>query len=49
MVMHASCIVMGIRWGDALEDEATTPPSPGLAVIINEAQEESPRSEAHHF
>lgn len=49
MVMRASWVVMGIRWGDALEGEVTTHPSPGLAVIIDQAQEESPRSETHHF
>lgn len=26
MVMRASWVVMGIRWGDALEGEVTTPP-----------------------
>lgn len=47
MVICASWVVMGIRWGDALEGEVTT--TPGIAVIIDQAQEESPRSEAHHF
>lgn len=50
MVMHAFWVVMRIRWGDVLEGEVTTPLlPPRLAVIIDQAQEENPRSEAYHF